>query len=310
MFLSENTFTFLFLIAVFTPAQQRIIYMLSDSQQFTKCPVEDCYNFRVLINNGLLLGDISNTMIVFQSGTHTISSAVNKIISINSATNLTLRAANSLTSTGATVKCNGFIGFTFRYISGLNISGITFDTCDGVTKSNHPDGTGSDIETFSLSIVYSYNVTLKTVTIKRGKGNGLLVRCVYGYFVLSQTNLTMNNINLNIIIEDDENASPTSSTIISITDSVFSYGQLTTPFCNYSSGMILRLLLENATTFFGVKLVNITSNENLNCFDNCNNINMYIKFNIFTTSIMIKNYTSTYDPVTRPKHNNLSLIHI
>ena len=305
MFLREGVVTFLFLIALSTPAHQRIIHIPPDGQPFTQCPVEDCYSFTALINNDLLLGNISNTTIIFQSGTHTISSAINRVISISSVTNLTLRAAD--TSTGATVKCNGTIRFAFSYISGLNISGISFDQCGTLTTLNYSDATSTDMEMFSLSIAYSCNVTIRAVTISRGQGNGLLVRCVYGKFVLSQANLTMNNINLNVFIGDEENISPTSITTITIMDSVLSYGQLTAPFCRYSSGIILRSLFEKINFLVEVKLVNITSHDNLNCYDDCDN-NMYIEINIkyCTTSLTIEDYTSTYDTANRPKHNKCS----
>ena len=95
--------------------QERVIYVQPEDQPLTYCPEEEnCYHLTELIKHDLL---VSNTTIALLPGTHTCTSAVNKTLSISNATNFALIAANS--SEGATIKCNGNIGFEFNFITNL-----------------------------------------------------------------------------------------------------------------------------------------------------------------------------------------------
>lgn len=172
--------TLLHLVVMFTLAQQRIVYILPNDQPTIQCPVdlEDCCSLNVLISGDLFSGRISNTTIALLPGTHTVSTTVNKVVYINSAINLTLKAANYNSTKQAIVRCNGTIGFAFSSTINLTISGIVFTQC-GVSASNN------GLEIFTVSITYSYNVSIINSTIKMSKGTGLLVQHPHGRFVLS-----------------------------------------------------------------------------------------------------------------------------
>ena len=261
-----------------TPVHQR---QPNDSTWSTWCLEKDCnsYILEGLINNETL-GKLSNTTFILLPGTHTIGSNTSKLVSITLTTNFTLRAAN-LTE-GAAIKCSGNVGFMFTEVSNVNISGITFDHCGTSPYLK----TSNSLETFTLSFTHSYNVAISAMSVKNGKGTGLLMHNICGYFTLSQAVLTMNNINLNIIIED-----VTNNATIKITDSVFSYGHQTT---HFSSGIVLRSHLLNTYNYVHVKLINISTHQNIICSE-CYNNNMYIEIDWCTTSLVIENYTSTFD---------------
>ena len=100
--------------------------------------------------------------------------------------------------------------------------------------------------------------------------------------------MTMNYINLNIIVEDNEDGqSPVTITII---DSVFSYGHVCVPLYSNSSAIMLK---SNQKTFFAeIKWINTTLHHNLDC-DSCDSNNIYIELNGCTTSMLIESHSST-----------------
>ena len=280
------------LTAVLTPVHQRSIYLQpNDSTWSTWCLEKDCNILEALIHTEII-GELSNTTFLLLPGTHTIRSNTSKLVSITLTTNFTLRAAN-LTE-GATINCSGNVGFMFTEVSNVEISGITFGQCgtSSYLKTKNTE------ETFTLFFKYPCNVAINAVSIKNGKGTGLLVQNVCGYFTLSQAVLIMNNKNLNIFIEE-----ATNNASIEITDSVFAYGHLITLF---SSGIIIRSHILNIYDYVHVKLTNISTYQNINCSE-CNNNNMYIEIDQCRTSLVIENYISTYDShVSQSKESNYS----
>ena len=191
------------LTVVFTPGRvhQEDIYLYpKDSIRPTWCLVSNCYTIETLIKNETLR-ELSNTTLFFLQGIHTIKSDTNETVSITSTTNFTLKAANG--TEGATIKCNGNVGFKFtKYVSYIEISGIIFDNC-GTSHYLQTNDESSDAEVFVLAITHSYNISVNALSIKYGKGTGLYLQNVYGYFTLSHALFTMNNVNLDVIIEDD-----------------------------------------------------------------------------------------------------------
>ena len=72
----------------------------------------------------------SETTLALVQGTHIIDNHTddrNKVLIVKAVHNFTLTAVN--TKVGATIKCNGSVGFKFMYIQNLTISGIIFEEC-------------------------------------------------------------------------------------------------------------------------------------------------------------------------------------
>ena len=156
-------------------AQETVIYVLPQDQPLTDCPVENCYYLTELINHNLLSSQMSNTTTAMLPGTHICTNAVNKTVSINNITNFTLRAANS--SAGATIKCNGSIGFKFSFVTNLTIMGVVFTECGSYETCSFSTGhkrlPGNII--FTLFLNYSTDVSINKVKITDGNGIGLIV---------------------------------------------------------------------------------------------------------------------------------------
>ena len=289
LYLTATSHLVLFVLFV-SIVQGRVIYVLPSHQSHTNCLVEDCYSLTDLINGHILSSNISNTTIALLPGTHTIINSAVKVVSINSAANFTMSASGL--SAGAIIVCNGTnIGFVFSHTFNVTISGITIKQCGA---SEHFTFLPTHLETFTLFIAYSYNVTVTNVTIIAGKGTGLLVRGVHGHLYLLRNAFIMNNINLNINYDDSSNGARNdrlSDTVVIIKDSLFSHGHMLSPLCSNSSGISLIFLQE--TYLVTIWLTNITSHQNLNCHL-CNNVNMYIVFDMCTTSVVIEDYFATY----------------
>ena len=261
-----------------TLALERVIYILPEEQPLTQCPVENCYNLTALINHDLLLpGDLSNTTIALLPGTHIYSSAVNKVVSINSATNFTLKAANS--SAGATIKCNGRIGFEFSFCSNLMIVGITFKDC-GAHKTIHNFFSNYPLDVyFTLYQFYSSNVYTNEVTITSGRGIGLLVVNAQDQFILTDSNFTHNEGNLYFLNQDNEDVT-SNYTAVRIVNSHISEAKTIHIYNNhrlnevYNTGVTLRLQQSRYHTY--VEMTNISlSYNNINIhawFISCRNI--------------------------------------
>ena len=184
------------------PVQQRRIYLHPKNfSRPTWCLANNCYTLETLIKNETL-GEHSNTTLLLLPGIHTIRSNISTIVHITSTANFTLKAANW--KEGATINCGGNVGFKLNNVSYVDISGIIFDNC-GTSHYLQTTKEDSVAEMFVLAIAHSYHVSINAVTIKYGKGTGLLVRNVYGYFTLSRAIFTMNSVNLDVIIEDELN---------------------------------------------------------------------------------------------------------
>lgn len=105
--------------------------------------------------------------------------------------NFTLTAVNI--RIGATIKCNGSVGFKFMYVQNLTISGIIFEKC------------GADVlhltkyfVSATLNILISCNVAIKNITITKGIGFGLLVCNSHGQFLLQNSNFIENELNFGL----------------------------------------------------------------------------------------------------------------
>ena len=186
------------LSVLFAFTHQRIIHLLPDDQPLSQCPVEEgCYRLSLLlVSSDQLSGNIiSNVTLALLPGTHTVTSTVNEVISIDSATNFTLRAANS--STGASVNCNGTIGFEFSRIKNLFIDGISFKNC-GASKTL---SRGSQIH-FTLYIFNSQGVAVTKLNVKNGRGYGLLAVSVFGDFLLSNSTLIGSRVSFGLFARE------------------------------------------------------------------------------------------------------------
>ena len=245
-------------------ALERVVYMLPEDHPFTQCPVENCYNLTALLSHDLLLGDLSNTTIALLPGIHTCSSAVNRVVSINSATNFTLRAANS--SAGATITCNGSIGFEFGFCSNLMIVGITFKECGAYqTINNFLSYYPLDVY-FTLYQFYSSNIYINKVKITSGRGIGLLVANIQDQITLTSSHLADNEGNFYFLNQDNKDVTSNYTVLVRIVNSYISGAKTIHSYNNhrlndvYDRGVTLRL--QQSRHYTQVEIINTTLSQN------------------------------------------------
>ena len=267
-------------------ALNRVIYVLPQDQPLTQCPVENCYNLTALISHDLLTGDLSNTTITLMPGIHICSSSVNKVISINFATNFTLRAAKS---GGTAIKCNGRIGFEFGFCTNLTIVGITFKDCGAYQNIPKFSGNYPLNISFTLYQFHSSNVYINDVKITNGAGIGLLVVNAQNQFTLTNSDFTHNEGNFHFINQDNENVS-SNYTVVRILNSHINEAKSIHSYKNhlhlsevYSTGLTIRLQQSRYHT--QVELTNTTLSQN--------NINIYALFTSCKSIIKIDRLRST-----------------
>ena len=275
-----------------TSAQEKVIYMLPDDKPFIYCPEEEnCYRLTELINHDLLSRPASNTTIALLPGTHTCTSAVNKTLSISNATNFALIAANS--SAGATIKCNGSIGFEFSFITNLTITDVFFtecgsyQTCDFFTQKRIPRSI-----TFTLFLNYSTNANINNVTITDGNGIGLILMNPQGQITLTDSYISHNNHGNIYVFSTDSKSIALSDTITAIYNSNFTDSANDTrsdytsciPIGERSFGVQFVLSLQHSRYHIHVKLINISVIQN--------NVNIYLKYTSFKTTVEIKGLKS------------------
>ena len=137
--------------------QQRVIYVLPDDPE-SQCPVNNCYSLTAVINDELL-SNVSDTMIALLPGIHIIlcnNSERTILFTFENSSNFAFKSVNSNSS--VTIKCNGTIGFLFQQITGLLISGISFENC----------GASSNMQMNDLSAQYPFTLFImnsSTITI-------------------------------------------------------------------------------------------------------------------------------------------------
>ena len=267
--------------------QDRVIYVLPEYQSLTHCPEEEnCYHLTELINHDLLSDQVSNTTIALLPGTHTCTSAVNKTLSISNATNFALIAANS--SAGATIKCNGSIGFKFSFIINLTITGVVFTECGSYQTCDFSRIPQSI--TFTLLLNYSINTNVSNVTITDGNGVGLILMNPQGQTTLAHSYISRNNHGNIYVFSMDSKSIALSDTIIAIYNSNFTDSANDTrigytaciPIGERSFGV--RFILQHSRYHIHVKLINISVIQN--------DVNIYIKYTSFKTTIKIKGLKS------------------
>jgi hypothetical protein len=272
--------------------QERVIYVLPEDQPLTHCPEEeDCYRLTELINHDLLFGDLkaSNTTIALLPGTHTCTSAVNKTLSISNATNFALRAANS--SAGATIKCNGSIGFEFSFITNLTITGVVFTECGSYQTCDFSTYKGSPRSiTFTLFLNYSTDANISNVTITDGNGVGLILMNPQGQTTIVHSNISRNNHGNIFVFSIDSKSIALSDTIIIITSSNFTdsangiridYNSCI-PISEHPFG--IQFILQHSRYHIHVKLINVSVIQN--------DVNLHLKYTSFKTTIKIKGLKS------------------
>ena len=272
-------------------AQKTVIYVLPQDQPLIDCPVENCYYLTQLINHDLPSDqNMSNTTIALLPGTHIYTSAINKVISVSNATNFILRAANS--SLGATIKCNGSIGFKFSFITNLTITGIIFTKCGSYQMCNFSTGHKrilSQSIVFTLFINHSTDATVSKVTITDGNGFGLIIMNPQGLTILTHSYLSHNNHGNFYIHSRDNKDIALNDTIIMIFNSQFtnsansSYNTcIPGPMSGHSFGV--RLIFQHSRYHIQVKMKNITVIQN--------DVNIYVQYTSFKTTIKINGLKS------------------
>ena len=273
-----------------TSAQEKVVYVLPEDKPFIYCPEEEnCYRLTELINHDLLSGQASNTTIALLPGTHTCTSAVNKTLSISNATNFALIAANS--SEGATIKCNGSIGFEFNFIINLTIIGVVFTECGSYQTcdiSTHKRMTRSI--TFTLFLNYSTDANIHNVTITDGNGIGLILMNPQGQTTITHSYISHNNHGNIYVFSMDSKYTALSDTIIAIVSSNFTASangirinyNSCIPIGEHSFGV--QFALHHSRYHIHVKLINISVIQN--------NVNLYLKYTSFKTTVKINNLKS------------------
>ena len=164
-------------------------YILPDGQPLSKCPVENCYS----LDGAFAFFFTSDTTVALVEGTHVYSNFNDEddVLIFELVYNFMLTAMNN--NLGATIKCNGSVGFKFMYVRNLIINGIKFEECGAnvLQISNY-------VVSATLHIVISCNVVIKNVTVAKGRGFGLLVYNPHGRFQLQNSNFFENQLNFGI----------------------------------------------------------------------------------------------------------------
>ena len=288
--LSIATICMLYFAKAILAQQEKVIYVVPEDQPLTHCPEEEnCYRLTELINHDLLSGQVSNTTIALLPGTHTCTSAVNKTLSISNATNFALIAANS--SEGATIKCNGSIGFEFKFITNLTITGVVFtecgsyQTCDFITQKRIPRTI-----TFTLFFNYSMNANISNITITDGNEIGLILMNPQGQTTLTHSYISHNNHGNIYVFSTDSKSIALSDTSVAIISSNFTDSAnnvriaYTSCFPMSERPFGVQFVLQHSRYHINVKLINICLIQN--------NVNIYLKYTSFKTTIEIKGLKS------------------
>jgi hypothetical protein len=274
----------LYLVKAILAQQQRVIYVLPEYQPITNCPEEEnCYRLTELINHDL---QASNTTIALLPGSHTCTSTINKTLSISNVSNFALRAANS--SAGATIKCNGSIGFEFSFITNLTITGIVFTECGSYQACDFKRRPRSIA--FTLFLNYSTDANISNVIITDGNGIGLILMNPQGLTTLTHSHISRNNYGNILVFSTDSNRIVLSDTIITIFNSNFT-DSINNIRINYNSCIPIskrpfgvQFVLQHSRYHIHVKLINITMIRN--------DVNLYLQYTSFKTIVKIKGLKS------------------
>jgi hypothetical protein len=271
--------------------QERVFYVLSEDQLLsTHCPEEEnCYRLTELINNNLNLpsGQVSNTTIIaLLPGTHTCTSAVNKTLSISNVTNFALRAANS--SAGATIKCNGSIGFSFSFITNVTITGVVFKECGSYQTCDYK-GRPRSIA-FTLLLNYSMNANISNVTITDGNGIGMILMNPQGQTTITHFYISHSSHGNIYVFSTDSKHIALSDTTIVISNSNFTDSandiridhNSCIPIGEHPFGV--QFVLVHSRYHIHVKLINISAIQN--------DINIYLQYTSLKSTIKIKGLKS------------------
>ena len=283
-------------LVALTSAQRRVVYVLPDGQSLSQCPVRDCYSLlEVVVFRQKFFA--SNTTVALLQGTHFYSSWFNEVVVIESVRNFALTAASE--SAGATIKCNGSVGFHFRYTHNLTISGVTFEEC-GAHQLQFPKYSVSA----TLYILISCDVYIKNMTVTRGKGIGLLVLNVYGRFYVLNSSLSHNQLNFCLFTKslkvnhDRFLCNTVSSSEVVIAHSNFTYGSANPKeeinyYYGFSSGITLhtysvpRYLLTGMSVYVNIRMISVYLENNQAKMGN-----LFIEYNACTTKVYINGLIS------------------
>ena len=182
------------------------IYVIPSRLQQIQCPpTKLCYTLSELAANNVTdMTNASNTTILLLPGDHNI--ARNGHLLFQNTTNLEILGNTHATHVTerkilprVKILCpdDTTLGFTFTNVTNLTISNIAMNGC-GVPS---PEERFRNLEmNHAISIAYSYNVTIKHVTITNCKGIGLFLYNVYISLTISQSLFSRNDVNCYIAI--------------------------------------------------------------------------------------------------------------
>ena len=265
------------IILCFTRATvaQRTYYVSSNEFPVLQCPVENCYNMTELLNSEILRGNVTNVTLLLLPGIHSIMSDANTVFSIDSATNFTIRAANS--STGATIRCNGNVGFEFHLCINMTICDITIENCGALGNF---DSEYLPKCNFSMYISHSIGVYMSNVHVINGTGIGLLLENIYLQLLIMDSILSHNDGNLYVVSYDNSKVTSMFCSM-RILNSSLNHARSYSPKKKFS-GVTIRLYQMTFHTEIELRNVNLVNNK-LNMYSDINLCNSVVKLNNLTS---------------------------
>ena len=238
----------------------------------TQCPVEDCFNLTALLNSDVLRGNVSNVTLLLFPGVHIVTSSVNRIFTIISATNFAIRAANS--SLRAIIRCNGKIGFEFDSCTNLTIYDITIKNC-GVLK--YLDSHNLLEANVSMYISHSLGVYITHTHILNGTGIGLLLENVQYQLLILDSILSHNEGNLYIMCYDNGRVKSILSTMRILNSNLSNAKGIGGQHETKHSGIIIKLYQRKFRSEVELRNVNLVNNEIANMYAELNSCNSAVK---------------------------------
>ena len=228
------------LFACSSPASASQVYRVrpSNSETVTHCPSETCHTLEYYVSRAVWSLNLeSNTAIYFMSGVHILKHPLN----FERVNNLSIIGSNELLHSlllqpSSEIRCSGSNSLSFSHITNLLVANLSIINC----------GWGTTYLTYyAVKLLYISNLTMSSVVIRNGSGNGIEFYNVIGNSVISDSLFAYNgwdenHVGLNALVvfamqEDDCIAYTSDSVSFTIQSSQFLHGNNTTSMPNTHS---------------------------------------------------------------------------